>query len=433
MLSSGEVSKKLHNTFFTLTLFTGVLFLINCYMYVFRYHHGYMYTEAFNYNELYFPDENYRIQNLESLPEDSLRIIILPTSSSFDWVINDSVNRYTEKASKHPTIKLRNGKHLYKIKASGSQGLDSLVMEIEYHRSDGGIFVSSCNLPMIEHPLYPIANWTKLSKNITTEEISEVKKILKDTIGVSDTGSTIERIALIGKYLIGKLGPLAGHTPDSIKQLSPLRQYMLACAKKGHVDCESYCQIYFLFANCAGIPTRKIGVSGKLSNAVIAGHVFDESYIKEQRRWAFVDLTYKNIIVFAGGGKVLNTIDLLNINSSANYDNIRVLSIDSLSRIDTVPYFLVKNSESEIFISAAKLYWPHPDINNNMSFIESFEEYLGERSHYGIYYNGTFKIDNGRHYLKLFAFLVFAVSFTLWISLVILRMFNFSKNRKSKN
>ncbi len=415
--------------FFVLTLFVVMLFFINCYMYLFRYHAGYMYTNAFNYNQLYFPAENCRIQDLENLPNDSLRITILPAPLVCDWAIKDINGNYREQSVRCPTIKLLSGNHLYKIKASKDTGIDSVLIEIEYTPHDGNTFISFCNVPLIEYNLYPIGFWTKLPKNISVQEVSEVKKILADSVGISDSNSTKEKIIKIGKYLIGKLSPMAGPPSDTIKQLTPLGQYRLACSKKDHVDCANYTDIYFLFANCAGIPTRRIGIAGKLGTVVTSGHAFDESYIKEQKRWAFVDLTSKKLMVLNNNNEILNTIDMLNLTNSKNFGCIKTI-IDSLKKIDSVPYTRVKISETEYFKPTSEFYYVNDDVNNKMGFIDLFREYLGEKSHYGIYYSGTLKIDNSRHYLKLFVFRTSAVIFIIWLMVCLYRLLYFFKTRR---
>lgn len=424
---------KITDTFSVLTFFVAILFFVNCYMYLFRYHSGYIYTNAFNYNELNFPAENYHIQNLENLPNDSLRIIIEPNTPVCDWLIKDINGSYREHSVKHPTIKLHSGKRLYGIKAYGEVGLDSVSIEIEYTPHNRSTFISFCNLPLIEYNLYPVAFWTKLPKNISMQEVSDVKKILSDRIGISNNSSTLEKIIKIGKYLIHKLSPAAGNPSDTIKQLTPLMQYFLACAKKDHVDCANYTDIYFLFADCAGIPTRRIGVAGKIGNVVTSGHAFDESYIKEQKRWAFVDLTSKKLMVLNDTREVLNTIDVLNLTSSKTFEGIKAVIVDSLNRIDSVPYEQVKIFETEYFKPTAKFFYVNDDINDKMGFMDSFREYLGEKSHYGIYYSGTLKIDNSRHYLKLFVFKTFVAAFIIWLIVCICRVYRFLKaNRGEK-
>ncbi len=432
MNSKKEGRINIFNFFPFLTLIVICLFLVNRYLYIHRYDGGYMYTQAVNYNEFYFPEEKIHIQNLESLSNDSLRIDVAPTQPISDWKIKDTNGSFIEKSQKTPTLKLYNGKHRYVIYTTGKSCPDSIVIQIECHFRDAYTFISFCSLPMIENMLYPLSTWTKLPDNISEQEINETKKILRDSIGIGDTTTTLKTIIKIGTYLENKLRPVTGTPSDSIKSLTPLRQYQLACGRKDHVDCADYSDIYFLFANCAGIPTRRIGIAGWINGIGNSGHVLNESYVKEQNRWAVVDLTYKKILELTDKMEVLNTIDLLNNNSSGLISGIRSVIVDSLNHLDTVPYCRVNNSEIVYFKPTTQFYCINPDINNNMSFKDLFKEYLGEKSHFGIYYGGTFKIDNSKHYLALFIFKTSVAIFIFWLLVSIYQLFKLFKERRLK-
>ncbi len=419
-------TKLVKERFFVLsTLLVVFLFFINRYIYVNRFD-GYLYTDALNYNEFYRVDENYRIQGFERLPQDSCKLKILPLPAKCDWVIKDSKgNNYTSKSNELPVIKLMTGVNNYTISAIGNNELRAVKLKIEYHPEENYPYVVSSNLPLIDYQLYPIDRWTKLSKSISSDEINEVKKILREDIMVSDTNTTVEKIEKIGTYLIKKLRAVEGSPSGDIKQQTPLTQFKIACSKTNQIDCANYCDIFHLFANVAGVPTRKIAVGGWVSDAMISGHVFNESYVKEQKRWAFVDLTSKKLMVINNTKKkVLNTIDLLNIKNSKVYGAESAIVINSEDKKDTVDYQKVNQSENEYFKRAAIFYIIKGDINNNMDFSETFAEYLGTSSHYGTYYNGTFKIDNGKHYLKLYIFktgiLVCCVWFLVLLSKIVI-------------
>ena len=275
---------------------------------------------------------------------------------------------------------------------------------------------------MIEYPLFHVNRWTKLNKTISEKEISDVKKILREELMINDSTSTIEKIKKIGVFLVSKLRPSEGTPSDSIKQLTPLTQYNLAYSKKDHIDCANYADIFHLFANCAGVPTRKIGVAGWMDYIITSGHVFDECYISEQQKWAFVDLTSKKLMVLNSSNEVLNTIDLLNAINSKSFEGKTALFINANNEIDPVPYGKVNQSEDEYFKQTASFYIIKEDINNDMSFMESFKEYLGTKSHYGAYYNGTIQIDNNKHYLKLYTFQISVLLFFLWLITLVIKL-----------
>lgn len=407
--------------FIGFTLLMVLLFFINRYMYINR-NNGYLYTEKLNYNEFYYSDETYRIRDLYSLPNDSLELRILPAPKRSKWLIEDSKGNSYTLLDELPTLKLLKGKVNYSVTSLSDKEPVVIKLEIEYLPEDNSTYVMFCNIPMIEYPLFPIERWTKLSRAISQKEISAVKKILREEIMVEDSNTTIDKIEKIGKYLIAKLRPSEGTPSDEIKRLTPLAQYNLACSKKDHIDCADYADIFHLFANCAGVPTRKIGVAGWMDNVIISGHVFNESYIEEQEKWAFVDLTSKKLMVLNSGKEVLNTIDLLNAVNSKTFEGKTALYMNANNQLDSVAYGKVNASEEEYFKQAASFYIIKEDISNNMSFAESFKEYLGTTSHYGPFYNGTIKTDNSKHYLKLYTFQISVLLFLLWIVMLVIRL-----------
>jgi hypothetical protein len=203
---------------------------------------------------------------------------------------------------------------------------------------------------------------------------------------------------------------------DSVKHLTPLNQFDLATKKDFEIDCSNYADIYFLFANCAGIPTRRIGTAGQLDGITTSGHVFNESYIKEQQRWAFVDLTYDKMLVLNAHNKVLNSIELLRANNAGLTLGLKALTLKDKKPV-FVNYEAVNTSEVEYLKPIISLYYLKNDINEHMSFYESFKEYLSTKSHYGIYYSNTMTVDNSKHYFKMY---IFYTSLIIWTICLIL-------------
>jgi hypothetical protein len=255
-----------------------------------------------------------------------------------------------------------------------------------------------------------------VSSNITDEEIRQVKTILNTEAGISDTMPVSEKVKVLSLFLYNRLKPQEGSPESEIKQLNAFQQYSLTVSKKTEVDCANYADIYHLFANVAGIPTRKMGVAGWVDHTGISGHVFNESFIPEFNVWAMVDLTSAKTFVFSNGKRALNTIDLLHLNLMKTYDGIYTLCPDSTySKLDTVAYATVNASEKMHFKRSAEFYVIHPDINENMTFTETFTEYLSEKSHYGVYYSGNKRKDNSKHYLKLYVYKGSLVVLVLWL------------------
>jgi hypothetical protein len=419
-----NVFKRIQNNklVFGFTVLIIILFFINRYMYLNR-ANGFLYTDAVNYNQFYYIDKDYRIVGFENMAGDSLRLKILPEPKKFDWNIKSSDHNYTLRATSLPKIKLIPGTNSYEISSHGTDGLDSISLTIEFLKKDNSVMIENSSLPIIEYDLFPMEKWTKIPDKISQNEIDEVKKILKEEVKITGQEETVEKISRIGRYLIQQLKPHEGKSLSEFKLLTPLEQFKRARAKKNKVDCANYSDIYFLFANCAGIPTRRIGVAGTIDHVTTSGHVFNESYVREQQKWAFVDLMSKKLMVLNGKNAVLNTVDLLNINRMKVYGKTRTITVDSLNKIDSVGYKLTNYSEVEYLKPTVSIYSINANINDNMGFIDTFKEYLGTSSHYGTYYINTIMIDNSKHYIKLHVFEASAALFFFWLLLIILKIF----------
>lgn len=422
------VLKEWFMLMFTITL--AGLFFYNKHMYDNR-HDGYLFTDAANYNELYFSEESYKIKNFSALTSDSLKLIISPVPQKTTWTITNADGKsYNLKAVELPIIKLKEGINTYTIASEiEHQCLKTNTITIEYLPKDNYTFIINSTIPILETQLFPINRWTKLSASISENEISETKKIIKDQIKINDSLPTIEKIKLISLYLVNQLRKSEGAPFGNMKQQTPLTQFKLACSNQNKVDCAIYSDVFHLFANCAEIPTRKIGLNGYINNFVTSGHVFNECYIKEQGKWAFVDLTSKKIVVTNSQQEVLNTVDLLNTINAKDFGNKSAVILNDSTKIDTVAYSSVNQSEINYLKPSVCLYVINETINENMNFKESFNEYLSTKSHYGTYYINTIKVDNHKHYYKIFIYKTSLAIFMFWGLYMTIKIILFFKKR----
>ena len=89
-------------------------------------------------------------------------------------------------------------------------------------------------------------------------------------------------------------------------------QEMSAGTGKGW--CTQNAQIYVFLANRAGVPTRFVFGANTQNDVIIyTGHSWAESWVKEQGRWAYVDVTQSIFAVQDKNGQVLNSADVLHL------------------------------------------------------------------------------------------------------------------------
>ncbi|MBN1541785.1 transglutaminase domain-containing protein, partial [candidate division KSB1 bacterium] len=136
--------------------------------------------------------------------------------------------------------------------------------------------------------------------------------------------------------------------------------------------CTQFGQIWTFFANRAGIPTRLLqGARTQDNTFVYTGHTWAESWIAEQQRWAFVDLSHAYVAVFDKAGRVLNTVELFSLNSHDAFDGVTARIVqdwewkhlqaetgpDSLA---TVPFALCNRVVRQQFTPHSIFKWRRP-------------------------------------------------------------------------
>lgn len=379
-------------------------------------------------------DEASRVIGFQKKEGDSLAVKIYPTPGSTNWTVQDSVN-YVIKNSTYPIVKLKNGINSFTINSSSYQ---DFKFSAEYSTSDKGLSIISSNMPMYDGNLFSYNRWCKLSAKISEDEKKQVADIIKNEIRISDTADTQSKLLSLGLFLSKKLKPHEGAPSEAIKKMTPLSQYKLALSGKDEVDCANYADIFHLFANVAGIPTRKMGVAGWLDYTGISGHVFNESFIKEQGKWAMVDLTSNKLAIVNKEGYPLNTIELFNANISGFNNDAFVLTPDSVfSDFKVVPFSKMNASEKMHFKPTAEFYIIKEDIIEGNNFSENFDEYLAEGSRYGTYYSGNKKVDNSKHYFKLYTYKTSMALFYAWLFVLVIKLIavikSLSKRSKAIN
>ena len=152
-----------------------------------------------------------------------------------------------------------------------------------------------------------VNQWLEDPKSWSTSK-DEIQNILKNKINIIQSDYPLEKTAKIGVYL--------SSITKSLKNKEGLIQYSShddlwnkIKEEKAGVECSRLVALYEMFANIAGIPTRKVYVVNNNSE----GHVVAESYNIQTQSWYVVDPTYDIYYIQNQDGVALQTEDLLNI------------------------------------------------------------------------------------------------------------------------
>ncbi len=399
-------------------------------MYINRFN-GYLYTDSMDYNSFYLIEESRRITGLSLKEGDTLLFQFSPGISEFLWTVSeDSTTNYV--LSGTPRAKLKKGIYTYTITNKSDKNYNT-TLTVEFNADDKSFSILKSDWLLYDKEVKPLSFWTRQSPKSTPQEIDETKKIISSISGLSDSLTASQKLNSLCFYLLKKIKPHEGAPGEQIKSLSPLNQYKLITSGKEQADCANYSDILHLFANVAGIPCRKIGVAGWVGGVGISGHVFNECFLYDQNRWVFVDLTSQKIAVKNENGLSLNTVDIFHANLSGTTKNLKVITADSsYSRLLVTDYDKLNESEKIHFKPASEFYYIHPDIKDEMTFSETFSEYMSERNHYGIYYAGNKKIDNKKHYAKVFTYKVSLAIIFFWLLMASYKAGNYLYSRFKK-
>ena len=178
------------------------------------------------------------------------------------------------------------------------------------------------SVPCGEFKQYSVQYWVDDYEYVGKEELAKVDKLLHDEVGIREGMPTFEKMEKLTAYLRRKLINARGVPKDDFRWMNPWLIYQEMVAGTGKGWCTQHGQIWTFFANRAGIPTRLMqGARTQDNDFVYTGHTWSESYIKEQHRWAFVDLSHSHIYITNKHGRVLNTAELFFINQVNAFDS----------------------------------------------------------------------------------------------------------------
>lgn len=272
--------------------------------------------------------------------------------------------------------------HRYRLRplpAGTGPDLDFTVRGIaaEFYRKSGmqrakDIYLVQTALPVGKFARYPVSHWADDYSYMGTEALASADRAVREDIGVRDTDDTLTRIEKVVRYMRTKLANAGGVPKDDFRWMDPwaMCQEMIAGTGKGW--CTQNAQIYVFLANRAGVPTRFVfGATTQEDVIIYNGHSWGESWVKEQGRWAYVDVTQSIFAVQDKQGRVLNSADILHLFQHEAFDGVtarifkdwhwKTLSIDAapLTAI-TVPFSVVNAVARQEFDAQAIIKYRHP-------------------------------------------------------------------------
>ena len=267
-----------------------------------------------------------------------------------------------------------------------------------------------------------IDKWKDDEIPVSKEEAVIIQSILKDSAGILSNDNTVDKIKKMGQYISSRLLGCDGFPGKGLNGLSVLEQYKAAFNGQ-KLWCGNYAQIINLFSRAAGIKTRMVMISRDYGSITGNVHVFNEYYIPEQKNWAATDFLFNNISYIDGGGKLLNGIELKNMNPDDS--SVKVLRAGKAGTIDTMPISILGPDFFEVYSRDKELHFYTAIYRENIySFKQKMLRYFTKTGWYEIYSDNRV-VDNMKYYVKIF-FLA------LWLFFIFLFSAAFLFNRLNR-
>ncbi len=268
--------------------------------------------------ELYIPARALRITGFSRQDRDRLTIRLAPEPpAGTRWTVRTDSGQPVTGTGPLPRLHLAPRLHTYAIHRQGDPAGPGFTVTIDYYpaelyapanRTIGDTYrLVSASLPVGRYRVLPVSSF--VGQKVTDREKIEVHRILTREIGVRPTDPDREKIEKIGRFLLAALDHRRGIPAPGLDP-SPLAGYRCAVAGTSPIWCAQFADIYALFANTAGVPTRLVSAGGRLDGVSLSAHGFAESYLAETGRWAYVDLFSRVVLVEDRSGRPLNAVDL---------------------------------------------------------------------------------------------------------------------------
>lgn len=159
---------------------------------------------------------------------------------------------------------------------------------------------------------------------LSQSELEEVDELLRDKVGIQDSDTVFEKIEKIMVFLREEIGEEGRGTPEPFfRTLNPYEIFKTMRDRKGVGWCTQQGQMFSFFANRAGLKSRLVqGARTQGNTFIFSGHTWNEVWIPEQGRWAWVDPSPAVCYATDKKGQVLNTVELARLRQHDAWDGV---------------------------------------------------------------------------------------------------------------
>ena len=406
-----------------------------------------------SYATLYYPLDIPTIREWKLVERNRIQLNLACTNKITDWKVLTDGGKEQTAAGMKPSFRIDttfSELHTYRLIPVDHQAIQPIEISIrfygeEFYASQGmkraDVYVVRANVPCGEFEQFSVNDWVDDYRYVGEAGLNEVARILHDEVGIRDTDPTFTRMEKLAPYLRKKLKGAVGVPKDDERWMNPYRLYCEMAAGTGKGWCTQHAQVWVFWANRAGIPTRFVfGARTQDNSIVYTGHSWAESYIREQHRWAFVDLSQGELYITDKESKVLNTVELFQLNQHNAFDStfVRVYAdwnwenhpgISGKDTLLTVPFALCNDLVRSEFTPQSILKFRRPPnvedvreiyagfFNDRTFLLGNLERYLFKpQLAYSFY-----PTEGGHTYfVRRFLFFALLTSLVFWMTLLVL-------------
>jgi transglutaminase-like putative cysteine protease len=290
-----------------------------------------------SYATLYYPLDVPTIREWKVIERNRLQLNLEGTVAVKEWqVFTDGANPQTA-TGMTPSFRIDttfSELHTYRLVPVSSELSPPVEITIrfygqEFYGSLGmyhpDVYVVRSSVPCGEFEQLRVSDWVDDYHYVGKEGLAETDRLLREEVGIREGESSFERMEKLTRYLRIHLKDARGVPKEDERWFNPWLLYTEMVNGTGKGWCTQHAQVYVYWANRAGIPTRFVfGARTQDNTITYTGHAFAESYIREQNRWAFVDLSHAQIYITNKNGLVLNTAELFHLNQHNAFDSTTV-------------------------------------------------------------------------------------------------------------
>jgi len=404
-----------------------------------------------SYATLYYPLDLPTIRSWDILERDSIRVHLSGADHVTEWtVLNNGSNPQTSRgpAPAFHIDTMFHELHTYRISSVPADAYPPFEIAMRFYPTEfyaergmdrGNVYNVHANVPCGKFEQFTVADWVDDYAYVGEAGLAEARRILRDEIGIRPEDPTFTKMEKLTPFLRKKLVNSGGVPRNDERWMNAWELYNDMVYGTGKGWCTQNGQIYTFWANLAGIPTRFVFGSRTENNEVVyTGHAFAESFVREQGRWAFVDLSKGHMYITNKMGEVLNTVELMHLNQHNAFDstNVRVyvdrlwaatLGITSTDTIVTAPFSLINAAVRSEFTSHSIITFRRPpnveDVRGIYTGFYRDRTFLTgnlERYLFKPQLAYSFYPTDGEHtyFVRRSLFLALLVTFAVWIGAV---------------